>query len=89
MRDPAALLVDGGRKREGGRGARSERGGEVEVMKVSNGGIEKNGVAHLAERSLSRGFESTQVIYFSTCSKFNCLPFICFALYSYYDAIVT
>ena len=41
-------------------------------MNISNDGIEKNGVAQLPERSLSRGFESTHVSSFSfdypTCS---------------------
>ena len=44
-------------------------------MNISNDGIEKNGVAQLPERSLSRGFESTHVIYFPTCSSTVCLSF--------------
>ena len=39
MRDPAALL-DGGRKRERRGQEVRERGGEVEVMNISNGDIE-------------------------------------------------
>ena len=62
-------------REEGGKKRERERGGEVEVMNISIGGIEKkvrHGVAQLAEQSPSRGFESTQVSFFPfdylTCS---------------------
>ena len=48
---------------EGARKRERERGG-IEVMNISNGGIEekvRHGVAQLAERSPSCGFESTKV----------------------------
>ena len=72
-------------------GWREEEGGKVGVMNISIGGIEKNGVAQLAEHSLSRGFESIQVSYFSTCSSTVCLYFALpdTSVLNYYDAIVT